>query len=71
MFDDVSHNFIMNKQNGLKIKPCRKMVVPENRAADRELADLGEYLMLIKDMPTFEELRHRKWQRFVAKHRSK
>lgn len=63
MFDDLGRNFLMNPENGLKIKPCRNL--PVTRGEDRELVRLTEYLLMIKDLDTFEGLKHRKWKHYV------
>lgn len=49
MFDDVSRNFIMNPQNGLKIKPFRDAHF--TRDEDRELIQLARYVffLLVED----------------------
>ena len=56
----------MNKQNGLRIRACRNL--PETWRTDTELLRLTEYLLLIKDLPSFSDLNHRKWERYVEKH---
>ena len=45
MFDDLRRNFVMNPQNGLKIRPFRKAHL--NRDTDRELVGLTKYLLAI------------------------
>uniref|UniRef100_A0A673A118 Ubiquitin-like domain-containing CTD phosphatase 1 n=1 Tax=Sphaeramia orbicularis TaxID=375764 RepID=A0A673A118_9TELE len=42
MFDDIGRNFLMNPQNGLKIRPFMKAHL--NREKDRELYKLAQYL---------------------------
>jgi ubiquitin-like domain-containing CTD phosphatase 1 len=69
MFDDLSRNFLMNPQSGLKIRPCRHMTVEANRLADRELLRLGRYLRLLASMEDFRGLDHRQWEAFVKARR--
>lgn len=65
MFDDCSHNFALNKQSGLKIKPFANCHVA--RATDQELLLLASYLELIaRTVPDFRELNHSKWKQFVG-----
>ncbi|XP_022664836.1 ubiquitin-like domain-containing CTD phosphatase 1 isoform X2 [Varroa destructor] len=66
MFDDVSRNFIMNPQNGLKIKPFRDAHF--TRDEDRELIQLARYLKCIARLDDFTKLRHRKWERYLDKY---
>jgi len=67
MFDDLRRNFLMNPDNGLRIKACRNL--PVTRSEDRELLRLTEYLLLIKDLDTFEGLDHRRWKDYVRRKR--
>ncbi|EPS69935.1 hypothetical protein M569_04827 [Genlisea aurea] len=62
MFDDLRRNFVMNPQNGLKIKPFRK--AHSNRSSDRELVKLTEYLLDIAEMDDLSGLDHNKWESF-------
>lgn len=63
MFDDVRRNFLMNPQNGLKIKAYRE--APKNRSTDKELLYLGKYLEKISDMEDLSSLNHRNWQKLI------
>nr|XP_032835924.1 ubiquitin-like domain-containing CTD phosphatase 1 isoform X2 [Petromyzon marinus] len=45
MLDDIRRNFLMNPQNGLKIKPFMKAHV--TRESDRELVKLSKYLLCV------------------------
>lgn len=63
MFDDLKRNFVMNPQNGLVIRPFRKAHL--NRAKDRELVDLTQYLLAIADLDDFEKLDHTKWEQYT------
>jgi ubiquitin-like domain-containing CTD phosphatase 1 len=65
MLDDLRRNYIMNKQNGLVIRPFQKAY--KNRATDRELVKLKYYLKAIAREPTLSHLEHRRWERYVAK----
>lgn len=63
MFDDVRKNFLMNPQNGLRIKPFRE--AHKNRDKDKELIYLAKYLKTISEMDDFSSLDHKHWYRFV------
>lgn len=63
MFDDTRRNFLMNPQNGLKIKAFREAY--KNRETDQELLHLSKYLNKIADMDDFSSLDHRYWQRAI------
>jgi len=65
MFDDVSRNFIMNPQNGLKIRPFKEAHF--NRDTDRELVKLSRYLKSIASLDDLSTLNHKKWERFLEK----
>lgn len=68
--DDVRRNFLMNPQNGLKIKPYREAL--KNYDKDRELYYLTKYLRLIAEREDdFTVLNHKHWQRYVNNSRSK
>ncbi|KAK3028234.1 hypothetical protein RJ639_037568 [Escallonia herrerae] len=60
MFDDLRRNFVMNPQNGLKIKPFRK--AHANRDTDQELVKLTQYLLAIADLDDLSVLDHRNWE---------
>lgn len=63
MFDDTRRNFLMNPQNGLKIKAFREAF--KNRETDQELLHLSKYLKKIAEMDDFSSLDHRYWQRAI------
>eukprot|EP00735_Rhodelphis_limneticus_P004638 TRINITY_DN16255_c0_g1::TRINITY_DN16255_c0_g1_i1::g.3152::m.3152 TRINITY_DN16255_c0_g1::TRINITY_DN16255_c0_g1_i1::g.3152 ORF type:complete len:401 (+),score=47.87,sp/Q5ZJJ8/UBCP1_CHICK/54.92/8e-103,NIF/PF03031.13/3.4e+03,NIF/PF03031.13/1.3e-23,ubiquitin/PF00240.18/2e-06 TRINITY_DN16255_c0_g1_i1:16-1218(+) len=63
--DDLKRNFLMNPQNGLRIRPCRNL--PLTMAQDRELQGLSQYLVLVAEMADFSELNHSHWEDYVAK----
>eukprot|EP00899_Mesostigma_viride_P027737 jgi/Mesvir1/8148/Mv12461-RA.1 len=65
MFDDLRRNFIMNPQNGLKIRPFRD--AHQTRGSDIELLRLTEYLQLIATLDTLEALNHRHWEDYVQR----
>jgi len=67
MLDDLRRNYVLNKQNGLVIRPYRKAHV--NRATDEELLHLTAYLTLVGQMESLAELRHSKWESFLRRHR--
>lgn len=66
MFDDVRHNFLMNKQNGLRIRPFRQ--AHQNRATDTELLLLAQYLASISRLDTLAKLNHGHWEQYLQKH---
>lgn len=63
MFDDIRRNFLMNPQNGLKIKPFRE--ASKNRTKDKELLKLSRYLKAISKLPDLSVLDHKHWQSFL------
>lgn len=64
MFDDLRRNFLMNPQQGLRIRPFRK--AQTEGLGDRELEKLEVYLMAIKELESFESLNHRKWEKYCS-----
>lgn len=67
MFDDLRRNFLMNKANGLRIRAFRDAHI--NRATDRELLLLSEYLTLIASLDDFSTLKHKEWEKYVQSRR--
>ncbi|XP_056118237.1 ubiquitin-like domain-containing CTD phosphatase 1 isoform X3 [Rhinichthys klamathensis goyatoka] len=65
MFDDIGRNFLMNPQNGLKIRPFMKAHL--NREKDKELYKLSLYLKEIAKLEDFLGLNHKHWERFLSK----
>jgi ubiquitin-like domain-containing CTD phosphatase 1 len=65
MVDDLRRNFIMNPQNGLKIRPFRNAHM--NRDKDRELLNLSEYLKHIAQLDDLSKLNHRHWEKYKSK----
>ena len=65
MFDDLSRNFLMNPHNGLKIRPFKN--AHRLRHTDRELEKLTDYLEAIAELSDLSKLRHRRWERYLAK----
>uniref|UniRef100_A0A0D3A7E2 protein-serine/threonine phosphatase n=1 Tax=Brassica oleracea var. oleracea TaxID=109376 RepID=A0A0D3A7E2_BRAOL len=63
MFDDLRRNFVMNPQNGLKIRPFRKAHV--NRDKDDELVLLTRYLLTIAELDDLSSLDHSRWETFT------
>lgn len=65
MFDDCTHNFALNKQSGLRIRPfsdCRL-----NRDADMELLRLAGYLRAIATKEAdFRALDHSEWEKYMG-----
>jgi len=64
MFDDLRRNFIMNPQQGLRIRPFRQAHV--NRATDRELVKLSTYLQRIGELQDFSILDHSSWEAYIS-----
>jgi len=64
MFDDLRRNFLMNPQNGLKIRPFRE--AHKNRSTDKELVGLAKYLAKIAKLDDMSGLRHSKWERYCS-----
>lgn len=62
MFDDLRRNFLMNPQNGLKIKPFKNAHL--NRTTDRELLKLSKYLRSIARLDDFSSLNHKHWEKY-------
>ncbi|KAJ2509173.1 hypothetical protein GGH95_001277 [Coemansia sp. RSA 1836] len=58
--DDLSRNFALNWQNGLKIRAFKR--ADTHRRADTELYKLARYLLRISTLPSLEALDHSKWQ---------
>lgn len=65
MLDDLRRNYIMNKQNGLVIRPFRKAY--QNRATDRELFKIKYYLQLIAGKESLSKLNHKAWESYTMK----
>ncbi|MCI4386314.1 hypothetical protein PGIGA_G00060920 [Pangasianodon gigas] len=68
MFDDIGRNFLMNPQNGLKIRPFMKAHL--NREKDKELLKLSHYLKEIAKLDDFSGLNHKHWERYLSKKQS-
>ncbi|XP_044741046.1 ubiquitin-like domain-containing CTD phosphatase 1 isoform X2 [Chrysoperla carnea] len=65
MLDDIRHNFLMNKQSGLRIRAFRQAHF--NRYKDKELFFLAKYLKYIaKKHIDLTTLNHRKWESFIS-----
>jgi ubiquitin-like domain-containing CTD phosphatase 1 len=62
MFDDVRHNFLFNKKNGLRIKAFRNG--PSSRD-DTELLRLKEFLDIIKDVDDITTLDLKNWSNYL------
>lgn len=61
--DDLSRNFVLNPQQGLKISPYKDAT--KARRTDRELPALAEYLTAISAYDTLEHLDHSEWKKFA------
>jgi len=64
MFDDLRRNFLMNPQNGLKIRPFRE--AHKNRTTDKELVGLAKYLEAISKLEDLSDLRHSRWEKYLS-----
>ncbi|KNC96111.1 HAD hydrolase, family IIID [Spizellomyces punctatus DAOM BR117] len=60
--DDVSRNFAMNPQSGLKISAFKN--APINRHKDRTLFPLTKYLLQLALVDDFRRLDHKNWKSF-------
>ncbi|KAJ2866664.1 hypothetical protein GGH94_001390 [Coemansia aciculifera] len=58
--DDLSRNFALNWQNGLKIRAFKR--ADTQLRADTELYKLTRYLLQISALPSLEALDHSQWQ---------
>ena len=65
MFDDIRKNFLMNPQNGLRIRAFRE--AHKNRDKDKELYYLAKYLKRISELNDFSELNHKYWSKYISK----
>lgn len=63
MFDDLRRNYLLNKQNGLVIRPFRKAHL--TRATDRELLYLSAYLAKIAPLESLSGLNHKHWEAYA------
>lgn len=63
MFDDLRRNFLMNPQNGLKIKAFREAY--KNKSKDKELLHLAQYLKIISLLDDFSSLNHDNWHKMI------
>lgn len=65
--DDLSRNFALNPQSGLKISPYKHSRTTNAAATDRELFYLMRYLSLIaREEPDFATLNHKHWKQYSA-----
>ena len=62
MFYDIRRNFLLNPQNGLRIRPFRDAHL--NRDTDRELVHLAKYLKDIALLEDLSDLNHGMWERY-------
>ncbi|RUS15143.1 HAD-like domain-containing protein [Endogone sp. FLAS-F59071] len=60
--DDLSRNFALNPDSGLKISAFKN--APVSRQTDRELFFVARYLLLIAEVPDFKSLNHKKWKAY-------
>nr|CAG4634946.1 EOG090X0A5K [Alona affinis] len=64
MFDDIRRNFLLNPQNGLRIRAFREAHL--NRDKDRELLYLSQYLKDIAPLEDLSHLNHRSWEKYKS-----
>jgi ubiquitin-like domain-containing CTD phosphatase 1 len=62
--DDLRRNYVLNKQQGLVIRPWRKH--HRNRDKDRELVYLARYLDRIAELDSLEGLDHDRWEEYAG-----
>jgi ubiquitin-like domain-containing CTD phosphatase 1 len=65
MFDDLKRNYVLNKQNGLVIRPFKRALT--SGKDDRELLKIKAYLLKIAEFETLEELDHTRWEKYARK----
>ncbi|PRW57513.1 Ubiquitin-like domain-containing CTD phosphatase [Chlorella sorokiniana] len=63
MLDDLRRNYVLNKQNGLVIRPFKKAHL--TRTTDRELLYLSAYLTKIAALDSLEGLNHKHWESYA------
>jgi len=63
IIDDKEHNFLLNPQNGLWIKPytCQKT----STSNDKSLLFISSYLEKIAKVNDFTKLNHKEWFSYV------
>lgn len=65
--DDLSRNFALNPQSGLKISPYKHSQTTNVASTDRELYYLMRYLSLIaREESGFTTLNHKHWKQYAA-----
>nr|CAG4651179.1 EOG090X0A5K [Simocephalus serrulatus]SVE94387.1 EOG090X0A5K [Simocephalus serrulatus] len=62
MFDDIRRNFLLNPQNGLRIRAFREAHL--NRDKDRELLYLAQYLKDLAPLDDMSHINHRSWEKY-------
>jgi len=66
MFDDLGRNFLMNPENGLKIKAFRH--ANTEGAKDKELFYLTDYLLFLHEKKKdLSSVNHNEWHKYVSK----
>lgn len=63
--DDCRQNFLMNPQNGIRIKCFRD--AHTNRYTDKELLELGDYLVELSKLDGLDRIDHQHWKKFRRK----
>ncbi len=64
MFDDLRRNFILNKKQGLVIKPFRRATT--SGRSDEEFLRLKPYMAVLAEMDSFDDMDHDNWKRFLS-----
>lgn len=65
MIDDLRRNYVLNKQQGLVIRPFKR--AHRTRHTDRELLQLSVYLKKIAFLPSLATLNHKYWEKHIQK----
>ena len=63
MFDDLRRNFILNKKQGLVVKPFRNATTTGR--GDREFSRLKRYVAVLAGMDSFDEMDHESWKKYI------
>jgi ubiquitin-like domain-containing CTD phosphatase 1 len=64
MFDDLRRNFILNKKQGLVIKPFRRATT--SGRSDEEFLRLKPYMAVLAGLDSFDDMDHDNWKRFLS-----
>mmetsp|Transcript_19420 Transcript_19420/g.54299 ORF Transcript_19420/g.54299 Transcript_19420/m.54299 type:complete len:341 (+) Transcript_19420:134-1156(+) len=67
MLDDLRRNYVMNKQQGLVIRPFKRAHL--NRHKDKELKYLATYLTMVGPLEKLSNLEHNEWPEYLSGNR--